>query len=105
MSNCLIFALVLYWRRWRSARKRGVPSDDYLLIRRSRVPWGLFHVLHGKLDRNTGQVKVVSYKPNKPEKETVEIVFRGHVARGDIPANTSMGADDLAPLNSHIQEE
>lgn len=88
MTNCLIFAITLYWRRWRWSSKRGLACDDYLLVRRSRVPWGLFHVLHGKLDHATGQVRVISYKPNTAEKDGVELVFRGHVARGDMPAPT-----------------
>lgn len=87
MTNCLIFAIALYWRRWLWSRKRGKSCDDYLLVRRSRVPWGLFHILHGKLDRTTGQVKVLSYKPNTPEKDGIEVVFRGHVARGDMPSS------------------
>lgn len=86
MTNCLIFAIALYWRRWRWSRKRPNAGDDYLIVRRSRVPWGLFHVLHGKLDRTTGQIKVVSYKPHTAEKDGIEIVFRGYVARGDMPA-------------------
>ena len=85
MTNCILFALALYWRRWRWARSRNEPCDDYIIIRASRVPWGLFHVLHGRLDPTTDQIKVVSYKPNTPTKRDLELVFQGHVARGDKP--------------------
>lgn len=79
-SNCLSFAIALWLRRWRKGRR-----NNYLVIRLSRVPWGLFHILHGKLDPRTGQIKVVSYKPDRAGKTGVEIAFRGHVERGDAP--------------------
>jgi hypothetical protein len=86
-SNCLLFALALYWRRRRWARKRARDGKEsarsYLIVRPSRIRWGLIHVLHGKLDRNTGQMKVVSYKPNMPRKTRFAPIFFGHVSRGD----------------------
>lgn len=90
-ANCILFAVALWVRRRqrrRLLRARGVsverlPGESYLVIRLSRMPWGLFHVLHGKLDRNTDQIKVISYKPVTPEKAGVELVFKGRVSRGD----------------------
>jgi hypothetical protein len=82
-SNCLSFAVALFLRRW--AKKRG---NNYLVIRLSRIPWGFFHVLHGKLDRNTGQIKVVSYKPDVAEKTGFAPIFNGHVERGDAVPNS-----------------
>jgi hypothetical protein len=92
-SNCILFAVALWLRRWTRARRNDKRHDDYLvlhlfgrdylLFRLSRIPWGIFHVLHGKMDRNTGQIKVVSYKPNKKHKTGFEPIFRGHIERGD----------------------
>jgi hypothetical protein len=86
-ANCLIFALALYWRRWRWSRKRTKRGEDaavsYICFRTSWVGWGIFHALHGKMDRNTGQIKVVSFKPDTAEKSDIELLFRGHVQRGD----------------------
>lgn len=90
MSNCILFAIALWFRCWRRSRRRRrqgktVGHPTYVCIRLSRIPWGLFHVLHGRLDSETGQIKVVSYKPNICNKQGLEIVFRGHPARGDLP--------------------
>lgn len=91
MSNCILFALALWWRRrmrmlraWRNGVTLS-PSERYYLIRSSRIRWGLFHALVGQLDRGTGQVKIISYKPDTPEKAGIELLFKGHVARGDLP--------------------
>ena len=81
MTNCLFFAVALWFRRWR----RGRGAQSYICIRLSRVPWGLIHVLYGRLDKDTDQIKVVSYKPDASRKAGLEVVFKGHVARGDIP--------------------
>ena len=74
-SNCVFFALALYWRR----RMRG-----YLTFRRSR--WGPFpHVLYGEL-RKSGLVHVVSYVPTDPRhKKLPPPLFRGRVKWGDAP--------------------
>lgn len=91
MANCLLFALALMWRRrmrrFRAWRNGVVlrPSERYYLIRSSRIRWGLFHVLVGRLDRKTNQVKIASFKPDTPEKVRIELLFKGHVARGDMP--------------------
>lgn len=88
-SNCIIFALRLWWRSWKRGRRRQradrMGAETYICWRLSRVPWGMFHVLHGKLDRSTNQIKVVSYKPDRPEKAGVELLFKGRVVRGDKP--------------------
>ena len=91
MANCLLFALALLWRRRMrrlKAWRNGVvlrPSERYYLIRSSRIRWGLFHVLVGRLDRKTNQVKIASFKPITPEKVRIELLFKGHVVRGDAP--------------------
>ena len=83
MTNCLFFAVALYLRRWRKARARNEQFDDYILFRLSKIKWGVFHVLYGRLSKVTGHARLISYKPNTPEKDGVEIVFNGHVERGD----------------------
>lgn len=79
-ANCIIFAVALWLRRWRRGK---AATESYLVIRVSRIPWGVFHVLHGKLDRNTNHLKLVSYKPNAAEKTRPAPLFEGHVERGD----------------------
>jgi hypothetical protein len=70
-SNCLVFAVTLWWRR-----------GGYLVIRRSR--WGWFpHFLHGTA-RADGRVRVVSYVPRDPRRKVSPApVFRGRVQWGD----------------------
>lgn len=91
MTNCLLFAIAIWWRRRiRSFRawRNGVtlrPTERYYLIRSSRISWGLFHVLVGRMDRSTGQIKVMSYKPDTAEKMGIELLFKGRVVRGDLP--------------------
>lgn len=74
-SNCLFYAL----REWFGALRRG--EETYFVIRRSRIPWGIFHTLHGRLDPATGQIAVTSYKPIDPRKQGP--FFRGDVVQGD----------------------
>jgi hypothetical protein len=77
-SNCLIYALTA-WLKSASPR-----DESYLIIRRSRVRWGIFHMLHGKLDHATGQIAVTSYKPPPGHKKTKPApFFDGHVVDGD----------------------
>jgi hypothetical protein len=83
MTNCLFFVLRLYFSRWRKAVKRGEQFNDYILIRPSRVPFGICHFLYGRYDSKTDQVKLISYKPKKKYKSGVEIIFHGYVQRGD----------------------
>lgn len=77
MSNCLLFALLLYARR----RRRG--RFGYLVIRRSR--WGRFpHVLYAEI-RSNGLLRVVSYKPRDPRHKCMPPpVFRGDSRWGDL---------------------
>ena len=78
-SNCLIFALTAWLRP-------APPGEEtYLLVRRSRVRWGGIHALHGRLDPETGQVAVSSYKPNAAEKRGLAVVFKGREVEGDAP--------------------
>lgn len=79
-SNCLIYALTT----WLKPAPPG--EESYLLIRRSRIRWGMFHMLHGRLDRATGQIAVTSYKPPPGHEKTgFAPMFDGQVRDGDNP--------------------
>nr|WP_145544794.1 hypothetical protein [Variovorax boronicumulans] len=71
-SNCLIWAVALYWRR----RKKG--AAGYLVMRRSR--WGRFpHFLYMERGR------LYSYVPRDPRvKRLPPPVFRGRSKFGDL---------------------
>lgn len=86
-SNCLFFALP----RW---LEKAPPGEEYyLVIRRSRIPWGVFHMLLGRLDPVTGQLALTSYKPPPGHKKTgFQPTFNGKVVEGD--GNTK--AQDLS---------
>lgn len=77
MTNCLFFALALYWRR----RAKG--SRCYVAMRPSDLgasPHFLFFELRH------GRYRVVSYKPNNSRHKTCPPpVFKGHTAWGDEP--------------------
>lgn len=75
-SNCIMFALRLYWRR----RKRG--DEVYIAVRRSR--WGLFpHVLIMRRCQD-GRFRAVSYKPLNPkERKIPPPLFKGSSKWGD----------------------
>jgi len=87
-SNCILFALP----RW---LRRVAPGEEtYLVIRRSRVNWGLCHVLIGRLDPSTNQIAVQSYKPPPGHQKTgFAPVFHGAVVQGD--ADTRAAELDL----------
>ena len=72
-SNCLFWALAMFWRR------RG--RHRYLLIRRSH--WGPFpHVLYA--ERRGDRLRVLGYVPDAPRPHLVPPpLFRGHVRWGD----------------------
>lgn len=67
-SNCVAQALAEYRRRhgaWHAAG-RHPGAEPYLLVRPSRCPGGIVHMLVGQLDPATGQVQVASFKPVAP---------------------------------------
>lgn len=76
MTNCLLFALALYWRR------RG-RAERYILVRRSRMSWTP-HFLYAELRR--GRLRIISFKPiNTAFKACPPPVFPGRAAWGDAP--------------------
>lgn len=79
-SNCLCYALP----RWLTRARAG--EETYLIFRVSRVRWGFFHVLLGRLDQETGQIVVSSYKPPPGHVKTgFAPKFKGEVVDGDKP--------------------
>jgi len=76
-SNCIAFALALYWRR----RRRG--REGYLMIRKSRM--GPFpHVLYAE-QRPGGRMRMVSFKPTHPRNKKVPPpMFMGASRWGDL---------------------
>lgn len=70
-SNCLFFAVALYWRRRRKRR------EGYVVMRQSR--WGWFpHFLYLESGR------MVSYVPVDPRHKVLPPpIFRGKIRFGD----------------------
>jgi hypothetical protein len=81
-SNCIVFAILLYVRRARKARKENKRHTGYLALRRS--DWGRFpHVLYASI-RADGSLRLVSYKPVSPKRRRIPPpLFRGAVKWGD----------------------
>ena len=74
-SNCLSWAVAMWWRRQRCGHA------GYIVARRSR--WGRFpHFLYAEMRR--GHLRLVSYVPVEPRhKECPPPVFAGRVRWGD----------------------
>lgn len=93
-TNCLIFALLLYFRlrkRWQRNAQAGRDTPvPRLEVRQSYINGGPFHVLVGR-GRSDGTVRVVSYKPGADINIEVKphfghaALFRGRVVWGDPP--------------------
>lgn len=81
MTNCLFFALALYWRR----RAKG--ARCYIGMRKSES--GPFpHFLVFELRR--GEYRVISYKPINPRQKTCPPpLFKGRAAWGDAAQDNS----------------
>jgi hypothetical protein len=75
MTNCLFYAVALFWRR------RGTGNRRYLAIRRSDS--GNFpHFLYAELRR--GRWRVISYKPIFPHHRMCPpLLFAGRARWGD----------------------
>lgn len=76
-SNCLIFGLVLYYRRYRKGKQ------GYLISRRSH--WGWFpHFMYCRI-RVDGSLQLVGYSPISPTRHRLPPpVFKGRVKWGDL---------------------
>lgn len=75
-ANCIIFALLLYFRR------KHKDSHGYLILRRSH--WGPFpHLMYGRR-RKDGTLAVVGYRPLHAQPSRIpKIFFRGEAHWGD----------------------
>lgn len=82
-SNCLFFAVALYWRRY---HKGGI---GYITMRRSH--WGPFpHFLYVGLSGRVGKWRCISYVPLDPKHKTCPPpLFSGRVRWGDPRKETS----------------
>jgi len=91
-SNCLFFALTLYWRRWVASRRVRIDGERYftlwrggprrLLLRTSRLGSKLPHVLFA--EQRKGKLHVIHFVPDRAKvKSLPPPLFRGHIKRGD----------------------
>lgn len=74
VSNCLIVALALWWRR-----------GGYVIVRKSRTTW----IPHFMWARSIEGVEIVEYKPVRPVRHPLlrllpvhVILFRGRIRKG-----------------------
>lgn len=97
-SNCFVQAIKLFRERiiaWRKDPKRL--HEPYLLVRPSRHPGGVMHVLVGELDVTTDQVRVESFKPLDPIDHpwwSPPVVFDGEWSEGDTKPTPIEGDSD-----------
>ncbi len=85
-SNCVIFAALLLWWRWRRWKQNPALPEPYLVLRPSRAG-GPFHLLVGT-KRENGMLSLISYKPRRlspleKEEKKESWYFDGQVRRGD----------------------
>lgn len=78
MSNCLIFAIALFLRRFQHGRRQ------YISIRKADPGW---FPHFGYIEERRGKLRHVSYKPIEPKEGPLwmQILFRGEVRWGDEP--------------------
>lgn len=93
-SNCIAFAIALYWRRWLASRRVRIDGERYfiawqggprfIVLRVSRLGSALPHVLFA--ERRNGRLHVIHFVPHNPKVKTLPPpLFRGRVKRGDFP--------------------
>jgi hypothetical protein len=101
-SNCILFALALYWRRGREPRRVVVDGERYfvawrsgarhILIRASRLGSWLPHVLYA--EHRGGRLRIVHFVPVKPVVKVLPPpLFRGRLKRGDFPDAVATSQD------------
>ena len=88
-SNCLIYALREWWRKAEPGHEIYLYMcifGSWLCFRRSRIRWGVFHALAGRMNWETGHIEVKSFKPPSGHvKYGVAPFFDGEVVAGDLP--------------------
>lgn len=95
-SNCVLFALTLYWRRKQHAEPRRLAIDGeryfvlwrsgdgkrHILLRTSRLGSWLPHMLYA--ERRGGQVRVVHFVPRHAKPKAIPPpLFSGRSRWGD----------------------
>ena len=104
-SNCIAFAVALYWRRWLASRRVRVDGERYfiawrggprsILIRTSRLGSKLPHVLFAEW--RGGKLRVVHFVPNNAKVKAL---------RAALPANIhlhfAMKANPLPAVVRHM---
>lgn len=77
-NNCMYWAVPRFLQRARAG------EETYLVLRYSRMPYGLLHCLLGKLNPETGELVLTSYKPPAGHaKRRPALIFKGSVVQGD----------------------
>lgn len=99
MSNCIAFAVALYWRRWLASRRVRIYGERYfivwwggprrILLRTSRLGSKLPHVLFGEV--RGGSLKIYHFVPEDNKVKSIPPpLFRGHIKRNDWADTASM---------------
>ncbi|MDO9235997.1 MAG: hypothetical protein Q7U28_08200 [Aquabacterium sp.] len=77
-SNCLFFAIALYWRRWRHG---GIGRITWRKSHYGKFP----HWLYASFVKRTGRERLISYVPLDPKLKTCPPpLFKGRVRWGDV---------------------
>jgi len=85
-SNCIAQALREFRRRVAAWQVDPTQHEPYLLVRPSRHPGGVLHMLVGELDTTIDAVRVESFKPVAPVRHPwwkPPLRFRGQWVAGD----------------------
>lgn len=98
-SNCILFALALYWRRGREPRRLRIDGERYfvvwrsgdrnLLIRASRLGSWLPHMLYA--ERRAGRLRIFHFVPVRPKVKVLPPpLFEGRTKIGDRAETAAM---------------
>lgn len=104
-SNCILFALRLYWRRGRESRRITVDGERYfvlwrsgarhILIRASRLGSWLPHMLYA--ERRGERLRIVHFVPVRPKVKVLPPpLFHGRTKLGDFADTVAMPRDQTA---------
>jgi hypothetical protein len=73
-SNCVVYAISTWWKAWRAG------EETYIVWRLKRRSRGFIHLLHGRMDPDSGQIAVTHFVPPEPSSK---LFFTGDIVRGD----------------------
>lgn len=85
-SNCVVKAVSAFAREIKKGYEKG--DEPYIWLRPSRFEGSPFHMGWGKLDQETGQMQMYSFKPKEPVDlptylAFLRLMFEGKVVNGD----------------------